>query len=217
VIAREFRTWLNARVRDVVPQILQIYRDYVMPGGEATYRAIEEDAARICVELACPHPHLAIESLDSPHEVWWLNAYGSETQVQQVAAAYQANVELTAALAAIARRKEAITGRPSNELLHHRPDLSTDQAWDLGGARFMVVAETLEEHRLPGSVYEAPDGRRVVLRIATAPEAADALVRAGGLAGRIFAVRPYWGLPSPDWIAAAPAFWSANPAAAIGS
>jgi hypothetical protein len=54
------------------PQILQIYRDSVKEGGEATFKAIEEVAARACAELEFPHPHLAIESLTGPKEVWYL-------------------------------------------------------------------------------------------------------------------------------------------------
>ena len=38
-------------VIDVTPPILQICRELVTPGREADFRAIEEDAARICAEL----------------------------------------------------------------------------------------------------------------------------------------------------------------------
>ena len=57
------------------PMILEIYRDPVKPGSETPFKAIEQDAARRCVELRCPHPHLAIETLAPPIEVWWLNAF----------------------------------------------------------------------------------------------------------------------------------------------
>lgn len=55
------------------PQILQIHREALKPGTDAAYREIEEDTARICRELKCPHPYLAIESLTGPHEVWYFN------------------------------------------------------------------------------------------------------------------------------------------------
>jgi len=79
-------------------QILQIYRDSLKGGSEATYKAIEEDAARICADLKCPHPHLAIESLTGPKEVWWLNAFASEAEKQRVVSDYANNRPLMAAL-----------------------------------------------------------------------------------------------------------------------
>lgn len=57
------------------PRILEIYREPLKASSEATYRAVEEDAARICAELKFPHSHLAIESLTGPKEVWWLNGF----------------------------------------------------------------------------------------------------------------------------------------------
>jgi hypothetical protein len=39
------------------PQILEIYRDRLVVGQEAKYRKVEDDAARICGELKCPHPY----------------------------------------------------------------------------------------------------------------------------------------------------------------
>lgn len=199
---------------DTAPRVLQIYRDTVLPGSEAMYRSIEEEAARICVEMRCPHPHLAIQAIDSPSEVWWLNAYDSDVQVQEVASAYQANEQLVAALADVARRKKPITGDPVNEFIRHRPDLSAGPAWTLALAQVMVIAVTLEERRLPGSVFEAVDGRRFALQATTSLDDAESKCRVGGMPSRIFAVRPYWGMPRQDWIAAAPAFWSVNPAAA---
>ena len=58
--------------RSALEMILQIYREPLKPGSEDAYRAIEEDTARVCANLKCPHPHLAMESLTGPREVWWL-------------------------------------------------------------------------------------------------------------------------------------------------
>jgi hypothetical protein len=51
-------------VQERPKHLLEIFRDFVKPGSEADYRSVEEDAARICAELGCPHPHLAIRSRD---------------------------------------------------------------------------------------------------------------------------------------------------------
>src|SRR5918995_3367229 len=64
--------------------LLQIHHDRVRRGREAVYRTAEEDAARSCAVHGCPHPHLAIESVAAPMDVWWLNAFDSEADRQRV-------------------------------------------------------------------------------------------------------------------------------------
>jgi hypothetical protein len=71
---------MPAMTMDNPPNILAIFRDSVKAGREVEYRAAEEDAARACAEFHYPHPHLALESLSGPHEVWWLNAFESEEE-----------------------------------------------------------------------------------------------------------------------------------------
>jgi hypothetical protein len=80
------------------PSILQIFREPLKPGVEAEYGAIEEETARICVEMKCPHPYLGVESLTGPKEVWWFNGYESRDEIKQVEAGYENNAALMAAL-----------------------------------------------------------------------------------------------------------------------
>jgi len=197
------------------PTILQIYRDTVKPGREAAFKAVEEDAARICAELRFPHSHLAIESLSGPTEVWWLNAFESEEDRQRVADDYGKNPALKAALEGITRRKEGLTEAPVNVYASHRADLSRGASWRVAGARFFVVTISAGDSRMEGAVFEAPDGTRFVFRpFATRPQA-DAVAAAAGPDTRVFAVRPCWGMPAPEWIAADPVFWKANPMARV--
>jgi hypothetical protein len=195
------------------PEILQIYRDPVKPGSERAYKEIEEAAARICAELQCPHPHLAIESLDAPKEVWWLNAYASEAEKERVAKAYTTNRALMAALEQITKRKEGLTETPQDVFATYRADLSRGPAWKVAGARFMVATLTREDRAIEGSVFEAADHTRFILRPVATLRDAQALAAAAGAPTRVFAVRPYWGMPAPEWVAADPDFWKSNPAA----
>jgi hypothetical protein len=194
------------------PEILQIYRDFVKPGSEAAYRAVEEEAARICVDLGCPHPHLAIETLSAPFEVWWLNAYASEAEIEQVANAYRSNRGLMIALEEIARRKQSLTGTPEDLFVRYRSDLSRGPVLRLKRTRFIVVTVTRSARAPDGSVFEASNGRRFILSAANTRAEADALATSGGEETRIFAVRPYWGMPAQEWIEADPEFWRVNPA-----
>jgi hypothetical protein len=194
-------------------QILQIYRDSVKEGGEAAFKAIEEDAARICADLRFPHPHLAIESLTGPNEVWWLNAFESEAERQQVTVDYAENPALVAALDGIAKRKEDVTGTPVNVFATYRADLSRGVSWNPAGARFIVVAVTKRDPQLQGAVFEAPDGTRFLLRPVGTRSEAEVLAKSAGADTTVFVVRPYWGMPAKEWIDADPEFWKSNPMA----
>ena len=197
--------------QDQPPKILEIYRDSMKPGGEAAYRQIEEDAARICFELKCPNPHLAIESLNGAPEVWWLNAFESGAHKEQVDAAYRANKPLMAALGEISKRKASVTGTPVNVFAAYNPGASRDPSWAIAGARYMIVITTSGSRVANGAAFDAPDGTRFILKpVRTRPEA-DAAAAAAGPRARVFAIRPYWGLPAQEWIDADREFWKVNP------
>jgi hypothetical protein len=192
------------------PQNLLIHRDVLKPGVEATYKTIEEDAARFCAELKCPNVHLALESLREPKEVLWLTAYESEADKQRIIDAYAANKPLTEALAGISTRRQGLLSSDVDHFTVHRADLSRGDPWNPTGARFAVV--TMTKRGMDGSVYEAPDGTRFALRAFKTREPADAAAAAVGAEAIVFAVRPFWGLPAPEWIAADPEFWKDSPA-----
>ena len=195
------------------PNILLIYRDILKPGTEAVFKTIEEDAALICAELHCPNSHLAIESLTGTKQVWWLTPYESEADVEKIANGYASNPTLIAALTGITKRRKNLV-EPGNDLFaKYRADLSRGAQWRLGGTRFFVVTVTKGDSPVAGSVFEAPDGTRFILRTAHTRREADALAVSGSSEAMIFAVRPYWGMPARDWIRADPEFWKANPAA----
>ena len=204
---------LTAVAPDRPPAILEIYRDTILPGREAQFRAIEEDAARVCAELTCPHPHLAIESLSGPKEVWWLNGFDSPAEKQQVDDAYRANRALMAALQKATAGKAGVTGKPVNVFAHHAPGASRDRDWPIAGARFFVVTIGRSPRVANGVAFDAPDGTRYIMKPVRTQAEADAAAAAAGPGTRVFAIRPYWGSPAPEWIAADTEFWKANPAA----
>jgi hypothetical protein len=191
------------------PQSLQIVRESLKKGGEAAYKVIEEDATRICADLKCPNSHLAMESVAAPKEVWWLTPYQSESDRQRVAAGYANNPALMAALLEIPKRKQGLVGVPIDILANYRRDLSEKDSWKVEATRFFVVTVTKGEAQ-PGALFEAADGTCFVLRPATTRRQSDALVAAAGPGTTVFAIRPYWGMPAKEWIAADPEFWKPN-------
>ena len=207
------------------PQILEIHRDFLKPGSEAEFRQVEEDAARICRELKCPHPYVALETLAGPREVWWLNGYESEAEVKQVAAAYTANTPLMAALKRILERKKDLILEPVEVFTHYRADLSSGAAWSVSPGRFVVITRTTSGRKIDGTVFvtaESPlsnssapfkvkgdssDRVRFIVTAAGTRGEADAKAARAGAETHLFAVRPYWSMPAKEWVAADPEFW----------
>jgi hypothetical protein len=195
------------------PNLLQIFREPLKPGAEAEYKTVEDDTARVCAELNCPHPHLAIESLSGPKEVWWLNGFESDAERQRVEEDYAKNRPLMAALERNSKRKQLVTGPPVNVYARYRSELSHGDTWKLAGTRFLVIAVTRQDAAADGSIFDAPDGVRFIFRPAGTRELADAEAARLGQDARVFAVRPDWGLPALEWIEADPEFWKSSPRA----
>jgi hypothetical protein len=194
--------------------ILQIHRDRIRRGREDVYRTVEEDAARSCARHGCPHPHLAMESLSEPVEVWWLNGFDSEADRQRVTEAYLGNGPLMEALQDIRRRREGLLESDIDMFAAHRPELSRGRSRSIVGARFITVTMTFGDDLPEGAVFETADSTRYVFTPSVTHE--DALAAASqSKAAIVFAVRQYWGMPAREWIAADPEFWSAHPAASL--
>jgi hypothetical protein len=192
-----------------VPRFMYIHRDSLKRGVDSSYRVIENDAAQICADLECPNPYLALESLSGPHEAWWLNAFASEADTTRVVQAYASNRPLAAALDAVSKRKAPLIGTPIAGFAVYRPDLSRAPAWSVAGARFMVVTVTRIGRPVAGSVWQMADSTLYVFRSVKTRQQAEAL---GGEKGsRVFAVRPNWSMPMPEWVAADPTFWRLAP------
>jgi hypothetical protein len=191
------------------PRFLYIYRDSLKGGVDSAYRVIENEGAQICADRRCPNPYLAVESTDEPHEAWWINAFATPSDTARVANAYATNPPLMDALGAIAKRKEPLIGKPIEGFAVYRPDLSRSTSWAVTGARFMVVVVTRAARPAQGSVWEAADSTLYVLRPAKTRAEAETLARTPG--ARVFAVRPNWSMPAPEWAAADSAFWRGAP------
>ncbi len=196
---------------DEPPKVLQIYRESLNVGEESTYKAIEDETVLVCVDLKCPHPHMALESIVPPTEVWWLNAFASDEERERVEEAYRRNRPLMSALERNSARKALVTGPPVNVYTFYRPGLSRGASWTLIGARFVVATVTRGDTGGEGSVFETADGVRYVLKPVRTRAEADVEAAARGPNARILAVRPDWGMPAHKWIAADPEFWKVNP------
>ena len=192
--------------------VLFVHRDFLKPGSDTAYRQIEDDGARICADMGCPHPYVGMESLAGPKEAWWLNGFGSQPEMNQIAADYQKNTRLMAALAEITQRKQGLIGEPVEVVLTYQPKLSRGAPWSVGRGRFLVVLETKSPPQAEGTVFEGPDGTRWVFVSAQTLSEAKAKAAALGAEAKIFAVRPNWSMPARDWVAADPTFWKSRPA-----
>jgi hypothetical protein len=190
------------------PQLLQVVRQAITAGGEAAYEEIENEIAVACVALKCPHPHLALETLAGPKEIWWFNFFESEAQRLQVTNAYESNRPLMEVLTRNSKRKSRYTGEITDVILQYRPDLGRATYWDVLGARFVVV--TIGEGAIDtgGSVFEGPDGAYLAVQFVRTLDDAERLASGGAT---VLEIRPSWGLPAEEWIDADRDFWSVNP------
>jgi hypothetical protein len=197
------------RGQESAPRFLYFYRDSLKSGVDSVYRVIENDGAQICADHRCPNPYVALESLNGPHEVWWLNTFATTADTARVAKRYATDRALATALGEIAKRKAALIGTPLQGFAMYRRDLSRDATWSLDGARFVIVTVTRDRRRGDGSAWMTADSTLYILRPAHSLREAQTLV--SGAAGRIFAVRPNWSMPAPKWARADPDFWREAP------
>ena len=191
------------------PRFMYIYRDSLKHGIDSAYRAIENDGAQICADLHCPNPYIGLESLSGAHEAWWLNMFASEADTARVANVYATNRALSTALADVVTRKAALIGTPIQGFAVYRRDLSRGPEWSIAGARFIVVSIMRDHGPVEGSVWMMADSTRYVLRPVRTRAEADAMARHAN--ARVFAVRPNWSMPAPDWVAADAVFWRRAP------
>jgi|SRR5579871_2154423 len=189
------------------PALLQIVQERLNPGAEQAYGGIEEELARLCARMNCPHPYLALVSVTLPLEVWWLNMYASQTEVDRVAQDYERNVALMAAMRELAQGKNGLTSEPIDMITALRRDLSDASPWLIGELRFAVILEKGTPAEASGTVFQAPDGRAFVFASASDRAAADRVATSLGPDARVFEVQPRWSLPDEKWIARNPELW----------
>lgn len=190
------------------PRILYVSREFWKAGHETPLNRIESEAARVCIGLGVPHPYLGIESLTGPKEVWYVNGFASTEELEQVKEAYGKNQELLAAMNRFARQRSEFELRSSEErTATYRPALSRGAEWQMGRDRFLVISVTTRDPQENGSVFESEDGVRFVVTGARTRTEAEAKRAAAGADAKVFAVRPEFSMPAPEWIASDPSFW----------
>ena len=190
------------------PQILEVAREYLKPDAVPAVHKIEVDAARICIRLKFPHRYLVLESLTGPKEFWYLNAFDSQADLDEVSRQYEGNKALTSALAENLKRKAPyLAAESTNVFLHYRAELSGGTPWAMGHGRFLVTAWTKESAGTGGTVFEGPDGNRLLIRAARTRAEAESMAAAAGAGTHVFAIHPELGWPDEKWVTADPEFW----------
>lgn len=177
---------MNNMVQARPPQILYISRDYLKAGAVARNRTLERRAEDLCRTLNFSHPYLTIESVSGLAEMWYLNGFDSQAEVEKLTREYQRNTKLLAALNDITQQKIALKRQDSTEeFAHYRSDLSSGDPWIIGRGRFLVILFFDGEAPLNGTVFEMKDGRMLVRTTRTCSEA-RALATSAGSNARVF-------------------------------
>jgi len=92
----------------------------------------------------------------------------------------------------------------------YRPGLSRGAEWEMGQERFLMIAVTIGNPHIGGTVFESEDGVRFVVTAAKTRTEADAKLSAAGPDAKIFAVRPEFSMPAAEWVARDPSFWNSK-------
>ena len=168
-------------------QILEVSRDYLKPDAIAANRKLERRAEDLCRTLGFTHPYLTIESVSGPAEMWYLNGFDSEAEVDKLRREYQQNTKLLAALDDITRQKVPLKRLEStDEFVNYRPDLSSGDPWIIGWGQFFVIILFDGDPPMNGTVFEMKDGSRMLMRTAQTLSEARLLAASGGPKARIF-------------------------------
>jgi hypothetical protein len=189
------------------PQILEVAREYLKPDAVEAVHRIEVDSAQICIRLKFPHRYLVLESLSGPKEFWYFNAFDSQTELDELRREYEGNTALTSALAQNLKRKTPyLTAESTDVFLKYRPELSSGTPWVMGQGRFLVASWT-KGPAGTGTVFEGPDGNRLVIRGVRSRAEAESIAAARGAGAHVFAMHPELGWPDEEWVTADPEFW----------
>jgi len=191
------------------PSILLIAREPLKPGAEAEYDRIESETAVLAAKLRCPHPYLALKPLSGgKNEVWWLNEFDSQDEVNSVGEAYKTNEAWSAALAKNQNRKAPLTGKAIEELADLVPQADA-QPWAGGRARFVVVAVNPAAHLSDRQVFKGRGGTRYEIFMTN--ERKDAERLASGNDVVVLEVVPRWSLPTREWVDGNRELWQVAP------
>jgi len=194
------------------PKILEVAREYLKPDAVEAVHQIEVDAAQICIRLKFPHRYLVFESLTGPKEYWYLNAFDSQADLDEVSRQYEGNKAVRSALAENLKRKAPyLASESTNVFLNYRPELSSGTRWVMGHSRFLVIAWTKgSAARSGGTVFEGPDGNRLVIRGVRTRAQAESMAAFAGTGTHVFAIHPELGWPDEEWVTSDPGFWRAR-------
>jgi hypothetical protein len=169
------------------PQILYISRDYLKADAIVANRKLERRAEDLCRTLGFTHPYLTIESVSGPAEMWYLNGFDSEAEVEKLRREYQQNTKLLAALDDITQQKVLLKRQDSTEeFAHYRSDLTRGDPWIIGRGRFLVIVFFDGDPPLNGTVFEMKDGSRTLVRTAKSASDAHVLAASAGSTARVF-------------------------------
>jgi hypothetical protein len=190
------------------PKILEVYREYLKPNAARELRKIEVDSAQICIRLKFPHRYLVLESVTGPKEFWYLNAFESQEEIDEVGRLYEGNSELKTALAENLKRKDPyLEAESSNVFMKYRGDLSGHMPWQMGNGRFLIVTWSKRSAAGDGTVFEDAEGTQLVLQAARTRTEARSIALTAGKGASVLKIHPELGWPDAGWVKDDPEFW----------
>jgi hypothetical protein len=105
------------------------------------------------------------------------------------------------------RKAPYLAAESTNVFLNYRPELSEGTPWVMGRGRFLVAGWTEGSAGTGGTVFEGPDGNRLVVRAVRTRAEAESMAAATRTGTHVFAMHPELGWPDEEWVRTDPQFW----------
>ncbi|SPE41863.1 hypothetical protein SBA3_4700005 [Candidatus Sulfopaludibacter sp. SbA3] len=195
------------------PRILRIDRYRLKPGTEVAVRNLQKQVALAMVRWGALHACLAAESLTGPKEVWRLSGFSSSAEQKRVAESLENNALLRIELNRIDLQIRVLTGSPATVMAHYVEGPSRGHTWLMGRGHHLVIAASSGPTRSQGTLFQTSTGVRYSVASVRTRKNAFELAEAAGPEANVFAIRPMWGMPAPEWTRHDPDFWNSSPMA----
>jgi hypothetical protein len=77
----------------------------------------------------------------------------------------------------------------------------------MGRGRFLVIAWSEASAGTGGTVFEGPEGNRLVINAVRSRGEAESMAAVAGAGTYVLAIHPELGWPDEEWVTADPEFW----------
>ena len=141
------------------PNVLQIFREVVKPGRNATHEKVEMGWPKAFRNSKNPSHYIGMVSITGPSEAWFVAGYPSYEAWEQETKAQQADAALSSEMDRLSATDGELLESVRSVTAHFREDLSHRPLINIGAYRYMDVFTV---HVRPGHVDKFVEARKII-------------------------------------------------------